>query len=271
METLPKELLIEIVSHLQEDDIASLAKVSLTFSMISQCDSVWKEQCKKRNLKSDNPIETYKAYTLIPVYYLRQQHFHDSFKQVGRIRRSDIYHNRLSSFRIFFNSVLIITNAEKRFLGTIVIGKKTTYNCFKDYIGVLTGTHQLCAWLHTRKHCDKIDLLLDDLQSFEEEHFVHSSCSFDYDIDFNKYFICGLCDKDSDRTYVSKEQYHLPLLTCFNLDVPSYGPIKDYITQLVKSGSALLACSEVYNSDKTEKRWLIAFVSSFDVVKFKFK
>lgn len=280
MEAVPIDILGEICKLLQEDDIASLAKCSQHLSSVSKSDLIWAPQCKKKfripDTNNSSSLERYKDHHLIPVYRLRKKYFSTCFQQVGHLRRKDLYNSRLSSLRIFFNTILIITTREKKYVGTVIIGRNESYNCFKDFL-IFLETTPLSACLISNEHCDKMESLLEDVKDFATTNFEYARCSYDYDIDFNKYFtvpnylpFIKYITKYMSNSQTSKYT-NLPLLTTFNLIIPHFCPIKDYITKLVKSGSCLLLCTQVVNTTEATKYWFIITLTPFDTVKFKFK
>lgn len=123
MDTLPKDILFEIIRWLTPDDICYLA----------MCNKMLSQLClDNRILFSKSSLKAYKTTRLLPIFICKKRENTVKLVPFGYLRRSH-FKKKFLSHRMFMNSFIIITDKFMNYKGGYVITDKEVEFFSKTY------------------------------------------------------------------------------------------------------------------------------------------
>ena len=112
METLPREIIFEIMFKLGPPEVASLAKTNSTLSEMCLSEKVWERFCKNKEIKVLpwlTHLKVYKEYVSIPLFLVGKTEETFKFSPFGYLKRN-LCPSKIMGNRVFAKSFMIFTD-----------------------------------------------------------------------------------------------------------------------------------------------------------------
>lgn len=185
MDTLPRDIMLEVIYNLKPTDIAMLAQTHSTLSNLCTNEKIWEKVCEKKRIKvsTDLPrLQTYKEFILVPVYLVGKAEENEfcsvekteenkfKVRMFGYLRRNCCDIQTMSN-RVFSKSFIIFT--DKDFVFRCVALYDELKRCFSSIQNKRNQNDRMLAFWFPQDYCHNKTIVQDVLNTYRLSQIVN--------------------------------------------------------------------------------------------------